>query len=170
MANALSKEELIAKRTELETEVNAKQEELAAAKYSVDFESLSNIKAVLKQMDSAYRWNIKNAALTINLYDSLKVEKIAIQKTGDESAVVNLTSLDLNTLYQVLTNIDGTGIESARTFVKLLTNVGAQITEAMNEMAEANRSIQSLHVALGELDAEIEALSKETVEADEISQ
>jgi hypothetical protein len=170
MANALSKEELIAKRTELETEVNAKQEELAAAKYSVDFESLSNIKAVLKQMDSAYRWNIKNAALTINLYDSLKVEKIAIQKSGDESAVVNLTSLDLNTLYQVLTNIDGTGIESARTFVKLLTNVGAQITEAMNEMAEANRSIQSLHVALGELDAEIEALSKETVEADEISQ
>lgn len=170
MANALSKEELIARRTELENEVNAKQEELAAAKYSVDFESLSNIKAVLKQMDSAYRWNIKNAALTINLYDSLKVEKIAIQKTGDESAVVALSSLDLNTLYQVLTNIDGTGIEAARTFTKLLTNVGAQITEAMNEMATANKAVQQLHIALGELDAEIEALSKETVDADEISQ
>lgn len=169
MANALSKEELIAKRTQLETEVNEKQEALAAAKYSVDFETLSNIKAVLKQMDSAYTWNIKNAALTINLYDNLKIEKVAIQKSGDESAVVALSSLDLNTLYQVLTNIEGTGIESARTFTKLLTNVGAQITEAMNEMAEANKAVQGLHVALGELDAEIEALSKETVDADEIS-
>lgn len=169
MANALSKEELIARRTELENEVNETQQALADAKYSVDFESLSNIKAILKQMDSAYTWNIKNAALLLNLYDNLKVEKIAIQKTGDESATVALSSLDLNTLYQVLTNIDGVGIEAARTFTKLLTNVGAQITEAMNQMAEANREVQGQHAALGELDAEIAALSKETVEADEIS-
>lgn len=169
MSNALSKEELIAKRTQLENEVNETQQKLADAKYDVDFESLSNIKAVLKQMDSAYTWNIKNAALTINLYDNLKVAKIAIQKTGDESAVVGLSSLDLNTLYQVLTNIEGTGIEAARTFTKLLTNVGAQITEAMNQMAEANKEVQSQHMALAELDAEIDALSKETVEADEIS-
>lgn len=169
MSNALSKEELIAKRTQLENEVNETQQKLADAKYDVDFESLSNIKAVLKQMDSAYTWNIKNAALTINLYDNLKVAKIAIQKTGDESAVVGLSSLDLNTLYQVLTNIEGTGIEAARTFTKLLTNVGAQITEAMNQMAEANKEVQAQHVALAELDAEIDALSKETVEADEIS-
>ena len=169
MSNALSKEELIARRNQLETEVNETQQALAEAKYSVDFETLSNIKAVLKQMDSAYTWNIKNAALTINLYDNLKVAKVAIQKTGDESAAVELSSLDLNTLYQVLTNIDGTGIEAARTFTKLLTNVGAQITEAMNQMAEANRAVQEQHVALGELDAEIAALSKETVEADEIS-
>lgn len=169
MSNALSKEELVARRNQLETEVNETQQTLADAKYAVDFETLSNIKAVLKQMDSAYTWNIKNAALTINLYDNLKVAKVAIQKTGDESAVVELSSLDLNTLYQVLTNIDGTGIEAARTFTKLLTNVGAQITEAMNQMAEANRDLQAQHVALGELDAEIAALSKETVEADEIS-
>jgi hypothetical protein len=168
MANALSKEELIAQRAQLETEVNETQQKLADAKYSVDFESVSNITAILKQIDKSYTWSIKNAMLVINLYDNLKVEKTAIQKTGD-AASVELNSLDLNTLYQVLTNIEGTGIEAARTFTKLLTNVGAQITEAMNAMAEANREIQGMHIALGELDAEIEALSKETVEADEIS-
>lgn len=170
MAHDLTKDELIQKRIELTEQVNTAQQELADATYSVDFENVSNITAILKQIDKAYSWNIKNAALVINLYDSLKVEKVAIQKAGDESAIVELSSLNLNTLYSVLTNIDGMGIESARTFTKLLTNVGSQITEAMNQMSEANRSVQNFHVALGELDAEIEALSKETVEADEISE
>ena len=165
----LTKDQLIEKRTELEAEVSAKQEALAQAKYDVDFESVSNITAILKQIDKSYRWSIKNAALVINLYDNLKIEKTAITKTGDESAVVSLSTLDLNTLYQVLTNIDGLGIEAARTFTKLLTNVGAQITEAMNQMSDANREVQEMHIALSELDAEIANASKETVEADEIS-
>lgn len=165
----LTKDQLIEKRTELEAEVSVKQEALAQAKYDVDFESVSNITAILKQIDKSYRWSIKNAALVINLYDNLKIEKTAITKSGDESAVVALSTLDLNTLYQVLTNVDGIGIESARTFTKLLTNVGAQITEAMNKMSDANKEVQEMHIALSELDAEIANASKETVEADEIS-
>ena len=78
--------------------------------------------------------------------------------------------VDLNTLYKVLTSIEGVGIESARTFTSLLTNIGKQITDAMKSMADVNREIQELHVSLGELDSKIAELSKETVEADEISQ
>ena len=37
-------------------------------------------------------------------------------------------------------------------------------------MSDANKEIQNKHLVLAELDAEITALSKETVEADEISQ
>lgn len=170
MATQLTKDQLIEQRTELEAEVNEMQEALAEAKYDVDFESVSNITAILKQIDKSYTWTIKNAALVINLYDNLKVEKVAMQKTEDTSAVVSLSALNLNTLYQVLTNIEGTGVESARTFTKLLTNVGAQITQAMNQMSDANKEIQNKHLVLAELDAEITALSKETVEADEISQ
>lgn len=170
MSTQLTKDQLIEKRSNLEAEVNEKQEALAQAKYDVDFESVANISAILKQIDKSYTWSIKNAALVLNLYDNLKIEKIAIQKTEDTSAVVALSALDLNTLYQVLTNIEGTGIEAARTFTKLLTNVGAQITTAMNQMAESNKEVQGMHVALSELDAEIAAASKETVEADEISQ
>lgn len=170
MATELTKDQLIEKRTNLEAEVNEAQEALAQAKYDVDFESVSNINAILKQIDKSYEWSIKNAALVINLYDNLKVEKAAITNTDDSSAVVAVSALDLNTLYQVLTNINGTGVEAARTFTRLLTNVGAQITGAMNQMAEANKQIQGMHVALAELDAAIAEASKETVEADEISQ
>ena len=76
--------------------------------------------------------------------------------------------MDLNTLYSVLTNITGTGVESARRFMKLLTNVGSQITNALNEMADANKVIQERHVELAELDASISNFGKEEVTADEV--
>jgi len=169
MAKELSKDELIQKRVELENETNEKQTAAAEATYSVDFETASNLKAVLTQIDKSYRWNIKNAAFVINLYENLKIEKIAIQKSKDTSYAINVSSINLNTLYQVLTNIDGVGIENAKTFTTILTNVGKQITTAMHEMSAKNKEIQEMHVALGELDVAIANLSKETVEADEIS-
>lgn len=169
----LSKSELKNKRAELETEVNELQDNLAKKTYSVNLENMSNLKAILKQIDKSYTWSIKNAALVISLYDNLNNAKIAIQKSENDSFVVELKAMDLNTLYQVLTNIEGTGIESAKTFTRLLTNVGKQITDAMNQMAESNKEIQAKHVALGELDAAIEDLTKqeaaEEVEADEIN-
>ena len=168
MTKKLSKDQLIATRVEVENEANTKQVELAEKLYAVEFEEVANITSILKQIDKSYGWTIKNAAYVISLYDNLKANKVAITKSGD-TATVELNSLDLNTLYQVLTNINGTGIESARTFTRLLTNVGKQITDAMQSMAADNKAIQEIHVQLAELDAAIDELSKETVEADEIS-
>ena len=45
-----SKDQLIATRVEVENEVNEKQEQLSKATYSVDFENVSNITAILKQI------------------------------------------------------------------------------------------------------------------------
>jgi gamma-glutamylcysteine synthetase len=168
MSEKLTKDQLIATRVEVENEANEKQVQLAEKLYAVEFEEVANITSVLKQIDKSYEWTIKNAAYLISLYDNLKANKVAITKSGD-TATVELNSLDLNTLYQVLTNINGTGIESARTFTRLLTNVGKQITDAMQSMAADNKEIQEIHVQLAELDAAIEELSKETLEADEIS-
>jgi len=168
MSGKLTKDQLIATRVEVENEANAKQVELAEKLYAVEFEEVANITSILKQIDKSYGWTIKNAAYVISLYDNLKANKVAITKSGD-TATVELNSLDLNTLYQVLTNINGTGIESARTFTRLLTNVGKQITDAMQSMAVDNKAIQEIHAQLAELDAAIDELSKETLEADEIS-
>jgi len=107
MAKELSKDELIQKRVELENETNELQIAASEATYSVDFENVSNLNSVLKQIDKSYRWNIKNAAFVINLYENLKTEKLAIKKSGDTSYAINVSSINLNTLYQVLTNIDG---------------------------------------------------------------
>ena len=170
MSVDLTKDQLIEKRVELENELNELQQEIAERTYAVDFETSANLSAVIKQVDKSYRWSIKNATLVVNLYDTLKTAKTAIKQSNDDSFAVELNSIELNTLYQVLTGIEGTGVESARTFVRLLTNVGSQISGAMESLAEANREVQQLHVPLAELDARIAELSNETVEADELSE
>lgn len=157
-------------RSQLEIEVNEKQEELAKTEYSIDLEEVGNINAILKQIDKSYTWDIKNAAFLINLFDSLTDQKkILLNDTEEvEGCPVLLNSMQLNTLYTVLTNITGTGIEAARRFTRLLTNVGSQITSALNEMADNNKEIQQMHVQLAELDSEITKASQPTVETEEV--
>jgi hypothetical protein len=167
MAKTKSISELKDLRAQLEVEVNDLQTELAAREYTVDLENASNLTAILAQIDKSYTWNIKNAAFLINLYDSLNDQKRINANSKEKSTEVILNNMQLNTLYTVLTNITGTGIEAARRFTRLLTNVGAQITNALNQVADDNKSIQSKHVALAELDLEIEKASKPTVEVEE---
>ncbi len=168
MAKELTKDQVIELRVNLENEVNEAQQALADGSYSIDLESMSNINALLKQIDRTYNWTIKNAALVINLYDNLKASKTAITTSGDKNFNIEISSMNLGTLYQILTSIEGVGIESARTFTRLLANVGSQISESMEQMAESNRKIQSMHVELAELDAKVKELSEETISADEI--
>jgi hypothetical protein len=152
--------DLQALRAQLEQEAAEKQVELAQRTYEVDFETVENITRVLKHLNQDVTWNMKNAAVLINLSDSLHEEKNRIsaeQKVNKETpATVVLRQVDINTLYQSLTAVQSTGIESARLYVRLLTNIGAQITTAMQAMATANQEIQSLHVELAELDAKID--------------
>lgn len=157
-------------RAQLEIEVNEAQKDLAEKKYSVNLENIQNINAILKQIDKNYEWSIKNAAFVINLYDALADQKKQFQIEDKGESTVQLNGVQLNQLYTIITNITGTGIEAAKTFTRLLTNVGAQISNALNEMAEANKVIQEKHVALAELDVEIEKAEKPEVAVEEIVQ
>ena len=168
MAKELTKDQVIELRVNLENEVNEAQQALADGSYSIDLENMSNINALLKQIDKTYNWNIKNAALVINLYDNLKSAKAAITTSQDSNFNVEISSMNLGTLYQILTSIEGVGIESARTFTRLLANVGSQISTSMEQMSASNKAIQVMHLELAELDAKVKELSEETISADEI--
>lgn len=154
-------------RAQLEIEVNELQTELATREYSVDIENAANLNAILTQIDKSYEWNIKNAAFLINLYDSLNDQKKINTNAKEKTTTVLLNSMQLNTLYTVLTNIHGTGIEAARRFTRLLTNVGAQISDALKQTADDNKIVQQRHVELAELDLEIEKASQPTVEVEQ---
>ena len=168
MAKQLTLMELKDKRAQLENETNDAQESLSQQKYTVELESETNLNAILKQIDKSYTWSIKNAALIVNLHDTLKNEKAINRLVQEGKTSVELGTIDLNTLYTVLTNINGIGVESARTFTRLLTNIGKQVTDALNSMADANRIIQSKHIELAELDLAIENFGKEVVPTEEI--
>ena len=169
MAKQLTLTEIKDARAQLENETNEIQETLARKTYVVDLETESTLNAVLKQIDKSYEWSIKNAALIVNLHDSLKAEKAKNRLEGEGTTTVELGTVDLNTLYTVLTNINGTGVEAARTFTRLLTNIGKQVTDALNSMAEENKVIQQKHAELAELDLAIENYNKEEVPAEDIT-
>ena len=169
MAKKLTLKELKAKRAQLEEEVSTVSEEHAKKQRPVNFETMSNLNTTIKHIEN-FQWTVKNAALVVNLYDNLKVQKTVLRKTEAENVVVELGPLDLNTLYTVLTTVGGTGISHARSFISLLTNVGKQISDAMKEVASGNDEIKQLHASLAEIDAEIEKHNAETVTADEISE
>jgi hypothetical protein len=161
-------EDLKSLRTQLETEAVEKQKELAEKTYAIDFESISNITKVLNHLNKDVSWSAKNAALLVNLHDSLKDEKLRLlaqesvvkserrEAVAGEISTAYLKQVDINTLYQSLLAVQSTGVESARNYTRLLTNIGRQITEAMQAMAESNKVIQSLHVELAELDGKIQ--------------
>jgi hypothetical protein len=160
-------EDLNTLRTDLEKQAADKQVELSQRTYAVNFENSSNITKVLNHLNKDVAWSSKNAALLVSLNDNLKNEKtrltIEVNLAKNEKraleegfdSTVYLKAMDLNTLYQSLLSVQSTGVESARNYVRLLTNVGAQITTAMQLMAESNKEIQNLHVELAELDAKI---------------
>ena len=167
MVKETTLEELKNLRNELEVNVADFQTELAQKEFAINFESTQNITKVINHLNKDVAWNSKNAALLVNLNDNLKVEKQRItleentakqekrELEAGEASTIYLKPIDLNTLYQSLLSVQSTGIESARNYIKLLTNIGAQISEAMKEMAEENKKVQALHAELGELDKRI---------------
>ena len=160
--------QLETRKEELLKEIEDLSSNLADRTYSINFESNSNINKTLTHLDKNYKWTVKNAALLINLYEALKAEKTRISKEGAD-AVVSLKTVPLNTLYSALTTLEGTGVGQAKAFTTLLTQVGNNISEAMKEMQEANKEIQSLHVSLAEIEQKIEEENLETVTPDEVS-
>lgn len=178
MTEKATVEELKNLRNELEVKAVDFQTELAQKEFAIDFDSYQNITKVLNHLNKDVSWTSKNAALLVNLSDNLKVEKQRLsheEQTAKqekrtlekgEASTIYLKPIDLNTLYQSLLGVQSTGIESARNYIKLLTNIGAQISEAMREMAEENKKVQALHAELGELDkriAELELPAEEPV-------
>lgn len=150
-------ETLQQKRTELEKQVEELQLRNAEHEFELDLEERRIIKSVMEHLDKGYTWKTQNAAVIVTLYDRLKKQYKELS-SEDESAVVSLRGHELNGLYQALLSVEGSGVENARRFIKMLTMVGEAVTDAMKVLGEMNREVQEMHAELSELDQDIQAL------------
>lgn len=156
-------EDLKTERTELEGKVTELAKANAAMIFNVEVEDVSMIKTIQDHLNKGYTWETKNAAIVVTLFDRLKAERSRIKKeletaSDDYKVTLELKAYELNGLYQALLNVQGTGVESARKFVKMLTMVGESVTNAMNELTESNKEISEMHVRLRDLDTNITAM------------
>lgn len=158
-------ETLKTKRTELEKNAEELQLKNAEHQFQLDLEDRKVIKTIIEHLDKGYTWKTQNAAVVVTLHDRLKQQYKDL--SDSEEAIVSLKAYELNGLYQALLAVEGTGVESARRFIRMLTLVGEAVTNAMKTLGEMNAEIQNAHLELSEVDqqiAELESNQSENVE------
>jgi len=146
---------LKARQSELAIEIDAMQTEAAEKRFEVKFDNTKSIKTLQDHLNKGYTWKTQNAAVVVSLYDQFKAQAKTIDTDAD--AVISLRGHELNALYQALLNVEGTGIESARRFITMLTQVGESVGLAMQDLSAMNSTLNDLHAELAEIDAQLEA-------------
>jgi len=154
----MSTKTLQEQRDELQEKVDALQIEAAERRFEIQFNDRKMVKTVMDHLNKGYTWKTANAAVIVTLYDQLKQQNKELTNSDSEDTVISLRGHELNALYQALLNVEGTGIENARRFIKMLTNVGSAVTDAMKELSDMNQEIGQLHQQLSEIDQEIDEL------------
>ena len=149
--------------TELELKANKLQEVSATRDFNLTVTDITELKQILKLLDKSYTWQSKNAALAVHVYDSLKeAQRNAVPTEGGVDLTLSATIM--TGLYNILLNIEGQGVESARSFVRILTNVGEQVTTALNVLSEDNQEIQDIHAEIHKLEQQLVEQENETSE------
>lgn len=154
------------RQTELATEIDAMQTEASQKRFEIKFDSIKSIKTVQEHLNKGYTWKTQNAAVVVSLYDQFKTQSKGL--TVDAEPVISLRGHELNALYQALLNVEGTGIENARRFITMLTQVGEAVGIAMQELSAMNVKLNEMHAELGEVDAQLDAEQKVEVVTPEL--
>lgn len=153
----MSLETLKTKRKELVEKIDQLQTESAEKLFEIELDNRKQIKTIMDHLNKGFTWKTQNAAVIVALYDQLKKQYKELSSDAD-SVVLKLKAHELNGLYQALLNVEGVGIEAARRFITMLTNVGETVTNAMSVLGDMNKEINEMHTELDATDKEITEL------------
>ena len=155
----MSKTETLKQRYDaLSAKTDEMQKDAAERRFEVNFEDRSQIKTLMEHLNKGYTWKTQNAAVVVSLYDQLKKQTKEMMSTEEalESYSIKLRGHELNELYQALLNVEGQGVEAARRFITMLTNIGEAVGTAMQELTNLNTEINDAHSELANLDKHIQ--------------
>jgi hypothetical protein len=139
----------------LSAEIDAVQIESAERKFEINLDDRQQVKTIMEHLNRTFTWKTQNAAVIVSLYDQLKRQQKEIANSDAETVTILLRGHELNALYQALLNVEGQGIEAARRFITMLTNVGEAVGTAMQELSELNTNINEMHTELSEIEQQM---------------
>ena len=160
---------LTKQKEELTKKVDQMQLDAAEKTFTIEFDDRKMIKTLMEHLNKGYTWKTNNAAVVVTLYDQLKAQNKELLKSDSEETVISLRGHELNALYQALLNVEGTGIESARKFITMLTHVGETVSIAMTELADMNKEISEAHKELAELETQIQGAEEVEAEVEPVA-
>lgn len=165
----MSKKETLKQRHDaLSTKVDEMQKDSAERRFEVKFEDRTQIKTLMDHLNKGYTWKTQNAAVIVSLYDQLKKQTKDLLDSKEQLDVytIGLRGHELNALYQALLSVEGQGIEAARRFIIMLTNIGQTVGEAMQELTQLNSDINDSHSQLSELEQMMLVYGADATDAD----
>jgi transketolase N-terminal domain/subunit len=160
---------LTKQKEELTKKVDQAQIDAAEKTFDIVFDDRKMVKVLMDHLNKGYTWKTNNAAVVVTLYDQLKSQNKALLNSDSEDTIISLRGHELNALYQALLNVEGTGIESARKFITMLTHVGETVSIAMTELATMNKEIADLHKELAELETQIQGAEEVEAEVEPVA-
>ena len=108
--------------SELEKQVTDLQVTSANQEFTLTVSSSSDVKDILRLIDKNYKWNSKNAALTVHVHDTLKQVASSDAANATEGGIdIPLKATIMTGLYNILLNVENTGVETARKVARILT-------------------------------------------------
>ncbi len=150
--------ETLRKRSEVLAEHKALMEEneklvteMQKREYTVNFKNKTVYNRFYKFLEKDCEWGHTTAAGLIMLFNNVKVEK---EKTKDDdwNGDIILRSVNVSTLWQMLTTMKGNGFYEAKNFVELMAVIGQPISEAVKQVHEDNQALRDAHEKLSKLD------------------
>ena len=142
-------------REALTKKVDELQVRAAEETFAITLDDRKQVKLVMDHLNKGYTWKTANAAVLVSLYDQLKKQNKELLNSDADETVINLRGHELNALYQALLNVEGTGVESARKFITMLTHIGETVSNAMARLAEMNSEISEAHKELAEIEEQL---------------
>ena len=142
-------------RETLTKKVDELQIKASEETFAITLDDRKQVKLVMDHLNKGYTWKTSNAAVLVSLYDQLKKQNKELLNSDVEETVINLRGHEFNALYQALLNVEGTGIESARKFITMLTHIGETVSNAMTLLAELNSEISETHKELAEVEEQL---------------
>ena len=144
--------EVLAEHEELQKKNEELLKEMQQREYEVDFKSKAVFNKFVKFLEKDAKWGHTTAAGLIMLFNNFREEK---EKTKDPewNNLVTLRAINVSTLWQMLTTMEGSGFFEARNFVELMAAIGQPISEAVRQVHTDNQELRNNHEALVKLDS-----------------
>lgn len=112
----------------------------------IKFSNLEALKTLRTFIDSVY-WNSRNANIVVHIAEFLD-EHIKLNEKTEKEVTIDFNQMNCAFVYQLLTSVQDTTIEKAKLFLDVIDEVGAEITEAMEEFKELNDEYQEKYAEI----------------------
>ena len=126
--------------------------DLQSREYEIDFSKNTKIfKGLLKFLEKDAPWGHTTATGLVMLYANLKEQSKTVQDK-EWSGKVTLRSANVTILWTMITQMKGQGFFQARSFIELMAQIGAEVSNVVQKVHHDNQALRDNHAILNELD------------------